>query len=380
MAQSDLTRIASNIAGLNALNALKDINTKLGIHQLRLSTGKRINQAADDPAGLTIGIKFNARSRGLGVAIDNIGDAKNLLSVGEGGLSKINDILLTIREKVAQAASDSLGADERTAIKSQIASLLNEIDTIAQETQWNKQKLLTGEITGLKELIFQTGSEAGEVTRFGLATDHRVSGLKIDVNQEYAGGLTSNVTNIKLSNAAKFSDVLAAGRYTVEVNYDGTTYTVNVKDTTGNPVGTVTGAVDEPNGTITLTNAAKNIIINATGIPATSGIATYEIEVTSDGVSGAGGARGYLQAIDSAIKSISESITSIGALVSRLTSKEEALTIAKTNTEAAYNRIMNADMAAEQLEAMKLSILQQTATAMLAQANVAPQAVLSLFR
>ena len=73
-------------------------------------------------------------------------------------------------------------------------------------------------------------------------------------------------------------------------------------------------------------------------------------------------------------------MTKIGALVSRLTSKEENLTIAKTNNEAAYSRIMNADMAAEQLEAMKLSILQQTATAMLAQANMAPQTVLSLFR
>ncbi len=66
MAQADITRIASNIAGLNSLNALNNVNTKLGIHQLRLATGKRINEAADDPAGLTIATKFNAKSRGLG--------------------------------------------------------------------------------------------------------------------------------------------------------------------------------------------------------------------------------------------------------------------------------------------------------------------------
>jgi len=91
-------------------------------------------------------------------------------------------------------------------------------------------------------------------------------------------------------------------------------------------------------------------------------------------------ATAYMSKIDDAIATVSDSIAKIGASVSRLTFKEETLVVAKINTEAAYSRIMNADMAAEQLEATKLQILQQTATAMLAQANVAPQAVLALFR
>ena len=136
MAQ-DITRIASNIAGLNSLNALNNVNTKLGIHQLRLATGKRINEAADDPAGLTIATKFNAKSRGLGVALDNIGDAKNLLSVAEAGLTKINDILLVVRDKSEQAANDALGVAEREAIRKQIDELLTEIDKIVDETEWN---------------------------------------------------------------------------------------------------------------------------------------------------------------------------------------------------------------------------------------------------
>ena len=92
------------------------------------------------------------------------------------------------------------------------------------------------------------------------------------------------------------------------------------------------------------------------------------------------GACAYMDRIDEAIKTVSGSIAKIGASVSRLTFKEETLVVAKINTEAAYSRIMNADMAAEQLEATKMQILQQTATAMLAQANVAPQAILALFR
>ena len=97
-------------------------------------------------------------------------------------------------------------------------------------------------------------------------------------------------------------------------------------------------------------------------------------------VSSNAGATAYMSKIDEAIATVSDSIAKIGASVSRLTFKEETLVVAKINTEAAYSRIMNADMAAEQLEATKLQILQQTATAMLAQANVAPQAILALFR
>ena len=80
MANVDVTRIASNIGALNALNSLQSINAKLALHQTRLSTGKRINSAADDPAGLTIATKMLARSEGLKVALSTIGDAKNLLA------------------------------------------------------------------------------------------------------------------------------------------------------------------------------------------------------------------------------------------------------------------------------------------------------------
>ena len=86
MARADFTRIATNIAALNSLNALRNVNNKLATSQVRLATGLRINEAADDPAGLVIATKFRARSEGLGVAMDNIGDAKNLLAVAEGGL------------------------------------------------------------------------------------------------------------------------------------------------------------------------------------------------------------------------------------------------------------------------------------------------------
>ena len=116
MASPDLSRIAGNIAALNSLYSLQNIQQNLSQAQTRLATGKRINSAEDDPAGMRFATKFAARSEGLTVAMDAIGDAKNLLSVTEGGLSKINDILVKVRSKAEKAVSDTLGTEERSAI------------------------------------------------------------------------------------------------------------------------------------------------------------------------------------------------------------------------------------------------------------------------
>ncbi len=285
MAQGDFTRINTNIGALNALNSLKQVQTKLGIAQLRLATGKRINEAADDPAGLTIATKFQYRASGLGQALDNIGDAKNMLSVAEGGLQKINDILIKMRDKAEQAASDTLGTSERTAISSQLTQFVSEINDIVNSTKWNGNKLLDG-----------------------------------------LSSFSSNTVTFQ------------------------------------------TGADNETAAKITLTSSGFG------------SVTATDLGVNSLTVTDSSNAAAAMDTISSAIASVSLNLQTLGALVTRLNFREETVTIAKVNTEAAYSRIMNADMAWEQLEATKYQILQQTATAMLAQANTAPQNVLSLFR
>ena len=113
MAIGDSTRINTNIGALNALSALKTVNRILEKKQLQLATGRRINEVADDPAGFVISRRIDARARGLSVALDNVGTAKNVLAVAEGGLLNISDILVTMKEKVTQAASDTLSSAER---------------------------------------------------------------------------------------------------------------------------------------------------------------------------------------------------------------------------------------------------------------------------
>jgi flagellin len=275
MAQGDLTRIRANIAALNALNSLKDINRQLGVHQQRLSTGKRLNSSADDPAGLTLAKRLDARSRSLSQALANIGDAQNVLSVAEGGANNIQSLLVQMREKIVQAGNDTLGTGERAAIFQQLQQLASEIDDVVAQTTFNNVQLLTNVL-----FTFQTGAQGTDVTTFA------VSG-----------------------------------------NFNSSSLSVN-----------------------NLTVASQTL------------------------------ASASLGSVDAALVSVSTMLQDIGAKMQRMGVKEQTVATAVVNTEAARSRIEDADMAREQLEATKLQILQQTATAMLAQANVAPQSILGLFR
>jgi len=279
MAIGDSTRINTNIAAYNALNSLKSINRNLEKSQLKLATGLRINEVADDPAGFVISKRLDARSRGLSVAYDNVGTAKNVLAIAEGGLMNISDILITIKEKVTSAASDTLGSAERNAIKTEIDQLTSEIDNIVSETTFNNISLINGTYT----VSYQTG--------------------------------------------------------------EGTTNTLHFA--------------------ITQSAAATSIQVSSTHV--------------SQHVFTATGSSSALAKVNTAIETVSDMLQQIGATVSRLTVKESTLSIAITNTDATKSRILDADIAKEQLKSTRLQILQQTSTAQLAQANVSPQNVLALF-
>lgn len=279
MALSDLTRIRSNIQGLNILSTLRDVNNAVATHQLRLGTGKRINSAGDDPAGLSISTKLDARNRILNAVYDNIGQAKNLLAVAEGGLLSINDILVSMGEKIVTAANDTLGTEERQAISQQLVQLVQEIGDIASDTEFNGVKLLES------------------ATSFNFQTADR----------------------------------------------SGTTYTTQA---------------------YTPTDLGLTALVALTE--------TDTIDSTNSDT--------YLDEIDTAISTVSSALTNLGSLINRFTIKEGNVSVAQINTEAAFSRIRNADLAKEQLDLTKMQILQQTSTAMLAQANVNSQSVLTLFQ
>ena len=196
MAIGDSTRINTNIGAFNALNSLKSINKQLENSQLKLATGLRINQVADDPAGFVISRSLNARARGLSVALENVGTAKNVLAIAEGGLTNISDILLTIKDKVTQAASDTQGTAERAAIKGEIDQLTTEIDNIVGETTFNNINLLDGTYSA----SYQTGEGTTNTLSFSIADANYATSLGVDSANISNRILTATGASVALEN------------------------------------------------------------------------------------------------------------------------------------------------------------------------------------
>jgi flagellin len=422
MADSDITRIAGNIGALNALNSLSTINKQLAIHQTRLASGKRINTAADDPAGLTIATKMQARSEGLSTALSNIGDAKNLLAVAESGLGRINDILIQMRNKAESGASDTMGTSERQALVDQMTAYSKQIDDIVAQTKWTSSSpsLIGGEYKS-KSLTFQTGVDQGENTTLsGLNNMSASASDGLDIAA--VGTTTGAATAISSTVVGSFSTsavvtstgltALESGTYRVEVNYGAdSAAAVTVKlysgsDTT-NPIrvdadgdGASTTTATDTQVTLANSSGAHNvnfgnglsISINAWASDQTASDtvnfaktgADYNLKLSTGGsltsASTAANFAQYMNDINSKLDTVSSQLAQIGSMTGRLSFKEDQISNAQINVESAYNRIMNADMASEQVESSKYVILQQTATAMLAQANSSPQFLLSLFR
>ncbi|MEM1096199.1 MAG: flagellin [Bacteroidota bacterium] len=276
MAFGDLSRVNTNLQSMGALRTLQDTNQELGIRQMRLATGSRINRAEDDSAGYTISKKLEARVRGQAQALSNVGDAKSMLTVAEGSLNSVMDILQTMKEKTVQAANDTMGTDERTAIKSELDALSAEITDTLNDTTFNGTALFS---TSANSFSFQVNAESGDT-------------FAVTINSVSAAGI---------------------------------------------------GA------------AAASLVVTTSSSANTT-----------------------LLSIDDAIDDISSLLSNLGDSQKRLSFKQENLTTSMNNYEAARSRIADADFAKEQMEIVKLQILQQTGTAATAQANQGAQSILSL--
>ncbi|HID11299.1 MAG TPA: hypothetical protein EYP17_08380, partial [Candidatus Latescibacteria bacterium] len=165
-------------------------------------------------------------------------------------------------------------------------------------------------------------------------------------------------------------------------DHNGDLVTIDADGATGGDVGTVLTTTISVGATGVFLDLGGGLVVSLNGISTgTSEAALWSFDFTQAGnsVSSQGNAQLFMEQIDTAISKVSEALGYIGAIQNRLSFQEASLSVAQTNTLASYNRIMNADMAYEQLEATKLQILQQTATVMLATANMMPQYVLALF-
>jgi flagellin len=322
--------INTNTASLNAQRSLASSQAELQTAMERLSSGKKINSASDDAAGFAIAERMTAQIRGLNMAAKNAQDGLAMMATAENATNDVTDMLQRIRELAVQGANDTNSAKDREYLQQEVDALLTEINRVSTQTRYNNLILLDGR----REGSIQVGTEADQIVKFNIKT----------IDTDYLG-LTGGVTTTTAE--------------TTTTNDAGETVTTPGDSTTTD------GAVSTPSageaaGTI-------NDLQDATS-------------VTKIDLSDADKAAEALIAITAAIEKVATDRAGYGALQNRLEYTVSNLMNVSEFTQAARSRIEDADFAVESARLAKAQVLQQSGTAMLAQANATSQLALQLVK
>jgi len=366
-------RIMNNIAAMNAHRHLMVSDAGLSKSLERLSSGYRINVAADDAAGLAISERFRAQIASLKVAQRNVSEANALLQTAEGGMIKIGEILTRMKELATQAASGNAG-DDITKLAAEYNALIEEINRISQSTKYANKELLDGS--------FNAGNTADSWDAISNIYDVSVLNASAGAySATYVAG-TDTLTIEDITNSVTES-VQIAGESDVNFATLGISFTTTAAatggtlDTLGSAIATA-GLTVAAGSTATFQVGYSEASYDRIGIEIGS-LQVDDLEVADGDLATAASARAALTKIENDISFVAEARGTIGAYQNRLGYAAGNLAISVENFQAAEAVIRDVDMAAEMTAFTKNQILLQAGTAMLAQANLAPQQVLALF-
>ncbi len=380
--------INTNIMSLNVQKNLNSSSQGLATSIERLSTGLRINSAKDDAAGLAISERFTTQIRGQNQAIRNANDGISLAQTAEGAMDEVSNNLQRIRELAVQASNATYTQSDRDALQLEVSELLSEVNRVADQTTFNGVKLLDGSFTGA---VFQIGANAGENITLSSIADVNTAALGT-VSQ--AGGAAMSVA---ASGLTGFGTAIAAGDLTINgVDVGAIAAASSASERAGqlaeaiNEVSAQTGvgaSYDNATGQLTLNSEAAVTVAGAAPLATTTGWAAGSVgTVTSSTgidtltVANYAGAQTAMKLVDSALTTVNSARATLGAQQSRFESVVASLQSSVENQSASRSRIQDADFAIETANLSRTQILQQAGTAMLAQANQAPQSVLQLLQ
>jgi flagellin len=367
-------RIQNNIAALNAHRQLQISDSGLSKSLERLSSGYRINRAADDAAGLAISQQFRADIASYKVAARNTSEASSLLQVAEGALDQIGNMLTRLKELATQASSANAGAN-LDKLNAEGNALIEEIDRIASSTEYANTKLINGTFgVGITSVGTTVTASGGVANMSGMVAGETYT---LDVEAGSAGGLVKiTITTGDGSQTINDVSVPVSGTSNVSFSAFGLNVTFNSSLTSGGGSdGTVAA---EATGSSTFQVGAEDASDNRISVSIGDATAAT-LGLTADQLDNAGEAQTFLGTVDTAISTLVNVRGDIGASQNRLQYSYSNLSVTIENVQAAESVIRDVDMAAEMTTFTKNQILLQAGTAMLAQANMAPQTVLSLF-
>ncbi|WP_369136755.1 flagellin N-terminal helical domain-containing protein [Modestobacter versicolor] len=376
--------VNNNIAAMNSYRNLSVTDSQMGKSLEKLSSGFRINRAADDAAGLAISEGLRSQIGGVKVAVRNTQDGISVVQTAEGALTETHSILQRMRDLSVQASNDGgLNGDAKSNIQAEVTQLKSELDRIASTTKFNGKALLDGNYAGK----FQVGANTTATDSIDVTLNTAMSALGLGVNtvDVTAGGpqwsFGPNAVNFAATTGPVITlDLKSAGAQTVSVAG---------WDTAGTAVaaGKNQALLQKSFDALTGSSGFKVTVGNYGQLTANgpTGSTTGQLAIAGAGVTGTAtfsnagsGGSAAIDALDNAIKTVSTTRANLGALQNRFEHTINNLNVAVENLSASESRIRDTDMAQEMTNFTRTQILSQAGTAMLAQANQAPQGILKL--
>ena len=390
------TRINTNVDAFTAQRNLSMTATAYSKSVQKLSSGLRINSAADDAAGLAISEKLRAQIRGLAQAQRNAQDGISMIQTGEGAMNETTSMLQRMRELAVQASNDTLSSSDRTSINQELQQLQGEINGISTRTKFNGKGLLDGSLS--------TVLTSGSAVQNGFVA---VSGTNTSVTATDASTARANTTftfsnsgaNLTLTDGTNSQTVavgaLAAGT-SEAVNFDKLGVKLTVSSVGGETAANIAGGFNTKTLTTAAASASANYQIGSqasdtlsvsfsrvdlTGSSGDAGLDALSTALsTFNGTQNVANAQSLITAVDGAISSVNTFRANLGAYQNRLEHAIANLGVSQENLTASESRIRDVDMAAEMVNFTKTGILQQAGQAILAQANSAPGGIINLLR
>jgi flagellin len=378
--------IGTNVASLSAQRHLATSRAEMETSMERLSSGKRINSAMDDAAGLAIANKLDAKVTGLNQAVRNANDGISLIQTAEGALEEVSNILNRMKELAVQASNGTYATADLAAMNTEFVALATEITRISDETDFNGT-VVTGATSTVQ---FQVGDSNS-------STD-QVSVVLQDMAATAIGGGAKTITTLAVhargtvaaSGAAEVSTqtlgtAVAAGG-TLELTLEGTTYYQDFDTSAANTMTLMAAKINENSavtaaGTsatvITITGAANNDAIEQ-GVLTVTASASTKLDAST--LTTVALANSSITSVDAALATVDSYRSVLGAASNTLNHSVNNLMNRSENQAAAQSRIEDTDYAVESANLAKSQVLQQAGTAMLAQANASGQSVLSLLK
>ncbi|EIU6870285.1 flagellin [Vibrio parahaemolyticus] len=371
--------VNTNVAALVAQRHLTSATDMLNQSMERLSSGKRINSAKDDAAGLQISNRLQSQMRGLDVAVRNANDGISIMQTAEGAMNEVTNIMQRMRDLSLQSANGSNSQAERTALQEEVTALNDELNRIAETTSFGGRKLLNGTFG---KSSFQIGAASGEAVQIELKS-MRTDGLDMGGFSYVAQGRTDSDWQVKES----------ANDLTMSfTNRSGETEKIQINAKAGDDIEELATYINGQTDKVTASVNEKGQLQIFMAGEETAGTISFSGDLASElgmslkgydavnnlNITTVGGAQQAVAVLDTAMKFVDSQRAELGAYQNRFNHAINNLDNIHENLAASNSRIQDTDYAKETTQMVKQQILQQVSTTILAQAKQAPNLALTL--